>query len=105
MQLATFGLAVYFATYVVTRSSFPPVDKARGWIGAHAPVSIGYLVTCAWCSGFWVSALIVGAAAFIVDVPEPVMMVLACAAIAGLVQFLVDTVGEVIELMARDRKL
>ena len=101
MQLAVLALATYYVTYVVTRSSLPPVKWARRtietkWDGSSA----AYLVNCPWCAGFWVAAVIVGVTAVVSSVAWPVAVVFACAGVAGVVQHAVDVADEVIELAA-----
>lgn len=101
MLIAVLALATYYVTYVVTRSSLPPVKWARRTIETRWDGhSIAYLVNCPWCAGFWVACAIVGVTAWVDSVPWPVAVVFACAGVAGVVQHAVDVADEVIELVA-----
>lgn len=44
-------LAVARLTHLVTTDYI--LDRPRAWIGAHAPTSIAYLITCPWCLSIW----------------------------------------------------
>lgn len=86
-MLALAALASTYATYVVTRSAFPPVERLR--IAVHKRWGEGswqaYLSRCGWCSGFWVAGLVTGATWLATDLAAPVLHWLAAAAVAGFV--------------------
>jgi len=67
--LLVFGIAAYRLTRVVLYDHV--LDSARAWVWKRFPPEnggIGYLLTCPWCMGFWVSSLLV-IAYIIVPVP------------------------------------
>lgn len=87
-------LAIYYITYLVTRSEFPLMKWARDGITDRVKEdgSIAYLVTCPFCVGFWVSVLTVGITDLTYGVPLPVLVALAGAGTAGILQMLVDLI-------------
>lgn len=95
-MLALCALAATYATYVVTRSSFPPVEALRievhrRWGEDSWPA---YLSTCSWCAGFWVAGLVTLLTALAVDsLPAPALVWLASAAVTGVALEVVDTLA------------
>lgn len=78
-------MAAVYITYVVVESHLPPVARVRDWILDDTYPSILYLLTCWWCTGFWVSAIItLSAWLYGVALDAPVLLVPAGALIAGL---------------------
>lgn len=63
---------------------FTATDELSAWVPA-TDTAIGALVTCVWCTGFWVSAIAVAAWWFIPMVAVPVLAVFAVAAAVGIV--------------------
>ena len=55
------------------------------WFEEHDPgeTKLGYLVTCPWCTGFWVSVAVVAARGFVPKIWSPIAHVLALSAITG----------------------
>lgn len=107
-MLALCALASTYLTYVVTRSSFPPVEKLRiavfeRWGDGSVPA---YLATCTWCSGFWVSALVTFAAWLARDGLEvPVLYWLSSAAVVGVLLEVADTLAHAqVRLQQVDRE-
>jgi hypothetical protein len=95
------ALAVFYTTYVLTRSALPPVKWAREKIidGFGEGTSPAYLVTCPWCCGFWVAVLLVGFTATFWDVPLPLLVIPACAAVTGVLQLTADLIERVDEFL------
>lgn len=75
-------LAVARVTRLITVDYL--LDSPRRWVQRHAPEKIAYLVGCPWCTGVWVSTLIVVA---VVHAPTNRLLVVGCyvAAVAHLV--------------------
>lgn len=65
MSLPTWLVAVVcvLASYRITRLVTADVllDAPRTWLAIHLPAYPAKLVTCAYCAGFWISALVVAA--------------------------------------------
>lgn len=40
------------------------LDRPREWLTSHAPYSIGYLISCAWCASIYVGGAIAFAVYF-----------------------------------------
>jgi Protein of unknown function (DUF1360) len=70
-QLLLMAATAWRLTHLITADQFPPIRWGRERLSAHAPEWIGDLVTCAYCAGVWVAALIVGAAELVGPVPRP----------------------------------
>jgi hypothetical protein len=78
------SLAAFRLTRVITTDAI--FESVRNKIWGKFPPSkgIGYLITCNWCTGFWVSALFV---LMLLILPLPtlvVSLVLAISAVIGL---------------------
>ena len=85
-ELITVMAAVYI-TYVIVESHLPPVAYARDYILDRVADggSIMYLLTCWWCTGFWVTLLtVLGAWLVGVQLDVPVLLVPMGALISGL---------------------
>lgn len=95
--VAVTALAVHYITYVLTRSDFPPVRWAREKIVDAAGVGTApaYLVTCAYCTAFYVAALVIAGLDVVTDVRLPVLLWLTAASVAGTLVELVDAVRSV----------
>lgn len=88
-------LAVTYLTYLVVASEFPPIDWTRSRLmhWARDGGSMMYLLTCWWCTGFWVSLVsVIGARLLDVRLSVPVLLVPAAALVAGLTGELVNLV-------------
>lgn len=91
------ALATLYATYVVTRSEFPPVARLRDGVfdrwGAGSWQA--YLATCGWCAAFYVSAALTLGTAVSVGVAVPVLVWLTAAGVTGVLLEVVDTLWHV----------
>ena len=78
------ALAAYRITHLITTDAI--ADGFRNWVWSKYPpeTKIGYLITCNWCTGFWVSLLFVVAASILPQVTFVVSLVLAISAVIGL---------------------
>ena len=84
--LVIFGLAGYRITRLLLWDHV--LDGFRAWVWRRRPPErggIGYLLTCPWCTGFWVSSLLV--IAYII-VPGPTMVVAVVFAISAVIGLL-----------------
>ena len=95
--LAVTALTVHYITYVLTRSDFPPVRWARESVveafgEGSAPA---YLVTCAYCTAFYVAGLVTLALAVADAVRLPVLLWLGTASFAGSLVEVIDAVRSV----------
>lgn len=91
------ALATHYITYVLTRSDFPPVRWARESVVVRfgEGTAPAYLVTCAYCTAFYVAGLTSLVLNAVTDVRLPVLLWLACASVAGTLVEIVDAVRSV----------
>lgn len=85
LALATYRLARLIIEDTVT-------ERLRNAIWSKYPPSqgVGYLITCYWCTGFWVASLLV---LLFIIVPVPTIaasLVLALSALAGIIAARLD---------------
>jgi hypothetical protein len=63
-EVAVTALAAFRITRLATTDDFPPIELARSriieWAGKDS--AIASLIGCSWCSGFWLSAVVVALA-------------------------------------------
>ena len=59
VTFAILALAAFRLTHLVTTDAI--ADTFRTWVWKKFPpmTKIGYLITCNWCTGFWVSIFLV----------------------------------------------
>lgn len=78
------ALAAYRLTHVITTDAI--ADGFREWVWSKYPpeTKIGYLITCNWCTGFWVSVFFVVGASVLPQMTFVVSLVLAISAAIGL---------------------
>jgi hypothetical protein len=59
VTFAILALAAFRLTHLVTTDAI--ADGFRTWVWKKFPpmTKIGYLITCNWCTGFWVSIFLV----------------------------------------------
>jgi len=78
------ALGAYRMTHLITTDAI--ADSFRNWIWSkYSPMTkIGYLITCNWCTGFWVSLLFVIGASILPQFTFVVSLVLAISAVIGL---------------------
>jgi len=81
------ALAAYRLTRLVVQDDFPPVARARDLVkeAAGPTSSVTQMLECPWCSGFWVSALVVAARGWLPRVWAPAASALALSAVTGIV--------------------
>lgn len=78
------ALGAYRLTHLITTDAI--ADGFRNWVWSKFPpmTKIGYLITCNWCTGFWVSLLFVIGASILPQFTFVVSLVLAISAVIGL---------------------
>jgi hypothetical protein len=84
LDLIVFALAAFRLTRIITTDTI--ADNFRQWLWSKYDPStkLGYLITCNWCTGFWVSVLIVLGALVLPQLTFVVSLVLAISALVGL---------------------
>ena len=91
VNLIILALAVYrLSRLIIEDTVFIPIREFI-WSKVPADRGVGYLITCYWCTGFWVSSLVV--TCFII-VPIPTIavgLVLALSTIVGILAARVDS--------------
>ena len=78
------ALGAYRLTHLITTDAI--ADGFRNWVWSkYSPMTkIGYLITCNWCTGFWVSLLFVVGASVLPQITFVVSLLLAISAVIGL---------------------
>ena len=84
------GLAVYRLTRLIIQDQV--FDRARKavWNKFGPKDGIGYLITCYWCTSFWVSSLVVLCYTIVPIPTTAVAFVLALSAITGIIAAWLD---------------
>jgi hypothetical protein len=91
VQLVILGLAAWRGTrFFLEDTLFSPI-RDRIW-AKYPPEStkIGYLFTCPWCLGFWVSTILTLVFLFGGTIGLVITLILAISAIVGLIQTFLD---------------
>lgn len=86
LTLATFRVTRFITTDFL-------FDPMRQWIWKKFPpetTKIGYLITCSWCSSFWVAAIIIAAYLLAPSITFVVSLVLSISSIVGYIAARVD---------------
>lgn len=78
------ALGAYRMTHLITTDAI--ADGFRNWVWSkYDPTTkIGYLITCNWCTGFWVSVLFVLGFLILPQLTLVVSLILAISAVVGL---------------------
>lgn len=85
------GLAVYRATRLIVEDTvLDPLRKKIWKKFSPADRGIGYLITCYWCTSFWISSLVVLAYIIVPVAVTAVCMIFALSAVAGLITAWLD---------------
>lgn len=79
------ALAAYRATHLITTDAIADGFRSWVWSKKDPTTKIGYLITCNWCTGFWVSLLFVIGASVLPQLTFVVSLVLAISAAIGLI--------------------
>ena len=97
------ALATCYATYVLARSDFPPVEAVRiavfkKWGEGSAPA---YLATCPWCVSFYASGVATLATALAAGLARPGLVWIGAAAVSGAFHVVIDLLTKVTQLVDR----
>lgn len=84
LTFAILALAAFRVTRVITTDTIFESVRERIWKKFPSDRGIGYLITCDWCTGFYVSILFVVAFLLVPTVVYVVSLVLSISAIIGL---------------------
>lgn len=81
------ALAAYRLQRIVTKDDWPPSEWFRNKVGTRFGYHSSWFtfVTCPWCFGFWVSAVVALEYQFLRVVPLWVYVLFAGAAVTGLI--------------------
>lgn len=84
LNFVVLALAAFRLTHIITTDVI--ADSFRQWVWSKYDPStkVGYLITCNWCTGFWVSAVLVVGASVLPQLTFVVSLVLAISALVGL---------------------
>jgi hypothetical protein len=78
------ALAAYRLTHLVTTDAIADGFRTKVWSKYPPTTRIGYLITCNWCTGFWVSLLLVLGFLLLPQVTLVVSLVMALSGVVGL---------------------
>jgi hypothetical protein len=90
VELIVLALAVYRICRLIIEDAVTERLREAVWSRFDASRGIGYLITCYWCTGFWVASLLV---LLFIIVPVPTMaasLILALSALAGIIAARLD---------------
>lgn len=93
MDLLTFviyALAAYRATRFIIEDSLPERLRNKIWERFPPHKGIGYLITCYWCTGFWVATLLTVGYILVPSVMFYIALALALSTTTGIISKLLD---------------
>lgn len=84
LNFVILALGAYRLTHLITTDAI--ADGFRNWVWSKCDptTKIGYLITCNWCTGFWVSILFVLGFLILPQLTLVVSLILAISAVVGL---------------------
>jgi hypothetical protein len=85
LHLVILALAGYRATHLVTTDAISDGFRSRIWSKFPPTTKIGYLITCNWCTGFWISLLFVAGYLILPQITLVVSLILAISALIGII--------------------
>jgi hypothetical protein len=85
ITLVLLSLAAFRLTHLITTDAITEGLRNRIWNKFPPTTKLGYLITCNWCTGFWVSILMVALWLALPQVVIVVSLVLAISALVGLI--------------------
>lgn len=89
-ELIILALATYRLCRLIIEDTVTERLRVAIWARFKPSHGIGYLITCYWCTGFWVASLLV---LLFIIVPVPTIaasLVLALSALAGIIAARLD---------------
>jgi hypothetical protein len=78
-------LAAYRVTRAITTDTIFEFAREKVWKRFPPDTKLGYLITCNWCTGFWVSIVFVVAYILVPDIVFVVSLVLSTSALVGII--------------------
>jgi hypothetical protein len=84
LTFVVLALAAFRLTYLITTDAILASVRDRVWAKFPPSTKLGYLITCNWCSGFWVSVFLVILYICLPQVVFVVSLVLAISALVGI---------------------
>lgn len=84
LTFVVLALGAYRTTHLITTDAI--ADGFRNWVWSKfdPTTKIGYLISCNWCTGFWVSLFLVGGFMVLPQITFVVSLVMAISAVVGL---------------------
>ena len=82
---AVLVLASYRVTRAITTDTIFESVREKIWKKYPPSTKLGYLITCNWCTGFWVSIVFVVAYILVPDVTFVVSLILSTSALVGII--------------------
>jgi hypothetical protein len=79
------ALAAFRATHMITTDVIAEGFRNKIWSKFPPSTKLGYLITCNWCTGFWMSGIFVFGAIILPQITIVVSLVLAVSALIGLI--------------------
>ncbi len=79
------ALAAFRLTHLITTDAIADGFRTKVWKKFPPSTKIGYLITCNWCTGFWVSVFLIISYLVLPVATLVVSLILAIAASVGLI--------------------
>lgn len=79
------ALASYGLTHIITTSVIADGVRQKVWKKFPTDTKIGFLITCNWCTGFWVGLLLVAGLSILPQITFVLSLVLAIYAVIGII--------------------
>jgi hypothetical protein len=79
------ALAAYRITRLIVEDTLLEPLRERVWKRFPPETKLGYLFTCFWCTGFWVSVLIVAVYLLLPSATIAIALVFALSAVVGII--------------------
>jgi hypothetical protein len=79
------SLAAFRLTHLITTDAIADGFRAKVWSKYPPMTKIGYLITCNWCTGFWVALLVALSYLILPQLTIVVSLILAISAAIGLI--------------------
>ena len=89
-MLLVLSLAGYRATRFIIEDTITEGIRNKIWSKFPPSTKLGYLITCYWCTGFWVSLVLVTCFFAFPIVTLVVSLVLAISALIGIISALLE---------------
>jgi TRAP-type mannitol/chloroaromatic compound transport system permease small subunit len=84
LNFVIFALGAFRLTHIITTDVIANSFRQWVWSKYDTSTKIGYLITCNWCTGFWVSLLVIAGVSVLPQLTFVVSLVLAISALVGL---------------------